>query len=73
MLNKKDPLEPKKIEEEKKKDGQEQEAEEEEAEEEEEEDEEEQPTLVDNTVKPDNKETPSKAPEDKKSVLASIL
>jgi len=48
-------------------------SEEEEAEEEEEEDEEEQPTLVENTVKPDNKQTPSKAPEDKKSVLASIL
>jgi hypothetical protein len=73
MLKKNDPIEPKKIEEEKKKDDKELEAEEEEAEEEEEEDEEEQPTLVENTVKPDNKETPSKAPEDKKSVLASIL
>ena len=70
MLGNKDPIGPsKKVEEEKK---QSLEAEEEDEEEEMEEEEEEgQPTLVENTIKPIP--TPQKGPDDKKSVLASIL
>ena len=71
MLGNKEPVGTgKKVEEEKKK-TLEAEEEDEGEEEEFEEEEEEQPTLVENTVKPIA--TPQKGPDDKKSVLASIL
>ncbi len=71
MLGNKEPVgNGKKVEEEKKK-TLEAEEEDEGEEEEFEEEEDEQPTLVENTVKPIP--TPQKGPDDKKSVLASIL